>query len=137
MNMGPIVIVDDDDDDKEIIELVWKDLPYKNQLVFFRTGEQVLKFLKTEEVIPFLILCDVNIPKMDGFELKRRLLTDDSLHYQSIPFIFWSSEVSTAQIKKSYDLGGNGFFVKENKIDYVKTFLSCIMEYWIKSKTPM
>ena len=135
--MGPVVIVDDDDDDKEIIELVWRELPYKNELVFFRTGEQVLKFLNTEDVVPFLILCDVNIPKMDGFELKKRLLADDNLNYASIPFIFWSSVASNAQIKKSYDLGGNGFFVKEDKINYIKTFFSSIMEYWIKSKTPM
>jgi CheY-like chemotaxis protein len=137
MQAAPIFIVDDDEDDKEIVELIWRGLPYENQLVFFSNGEDVLKYIKTCDTNPFLILCDVNIPKMDGFELKKKLLEDKNLKYISIPFIFWSSQVSTAQIKKSYDLGGNGFFLKENKMDYIKTFLSSIMEYWIKSKTPM
>ena len=73
---------------------------------------------------------------MDGFELKAHLLEDSSLNYKSIPFVFWSSQVSKAQIQKAYDLGGNGFFVKESNFEDLKSFLHTLMEYWLKSKTP-
>jgi PleD family two-component response regulator len=73
---------------------------------------------------------------MDGFELKRRLYEDDSLFYKAIPFVFWSSEASKEQIKKSYDLGGNGFFIKESTFNAVRTSLVEIMQYWLKSKVP-
>lgn len=136
MSIRPIFIVDDDNDDKEFITTSWKELGYKNELIFFEDGDSVLKFMKEEKTIPFLILCDVNIPRMDGFELKARLLKDKTLNYMSIPFVFWSSQVSKAQIEKAYDLGGNGFFVKENSFQGLKTFLSTVMEYWLKSKTP-
>lgn len=136
MNDGPVRIVDDDEDDREFIKEVWKELNYNNELIFFSDGEAVLKHLKTNTTIPFLILCDVNITRMNGFELKKRLYEDDALFYKSIPFVFWSTQASKEQIKKSYDLGGNGFFVKESTVKGLKTSLSEIMQYWLKSKVP-
>lgn len=136
MNSEPVFIVDDDEDDLQFIKEVWKELNYENELIFFSDGEAVLKHLKTDATVPFLILCDVNIPCMDGFELKKHLYEDDLLNYKSIPFVFWSSQASKEQIKKAYDLGGNGFFVKENTLNGLKTSLAEIMQYWLKSKVP-
>jgi CheY-like chemotaxis protein len=137
MNDGPVYIADDDDDDREVIKELWKELGYKNELIFFSDGEAVLRRMKADSAVPFLILCDVNIPRMDGFELKKRIYEDDSIHYKSIPFIFWSSQASKEQIRKSYDLGGNGFFVKENTMSGLKASLTEIMQYWLKSKVPV
>jgi CheY-like chemotaxis protein len=136
MNSGAILIVDDDTDDRELLEDAWKELDLDNELIFFNTGDEVLRYLKEEKRSPFLILCDVNIPKMDGFELKAKLLQDSEVNYKSIPFVFWSSLASPAQIQKSYDLGGNGFFVKENTFDGLKQSLLHIVEYWKQSKVP-
>jgi PleD family two-component response regulator len=73
---------------------------------------------------------------MDGFELKAKLLEDAEMNYKSVPFVFWSSLASTAQIQKSYELGGNGFFIKENTFEQIKQSLIHIVEYWKKSKVP-
>jgi CheY-like chemotaxis protein len=136
MNNAPILIVDDDDDDKDILLDVWKELPFQNPLVFFSNADELLDYLKTKKVNPFLILCDVNIPKIDGFELKEKLLKNFDTNYKSIPFVFWSTEVSAAQIQKAYDLGVNGFFVKEANFEDLKQSLIDIVHYWTKSKTP-
>lgn len=100
------------------------------------TGEELLQYLTSEGIIPFLILCDVNIPKMEGFELKAKLLEDNSLNYKSIPFVFWSSKLSKKQIQKAYDLGVNGFFVKGNTFEEIQKSLLDIVNYWQKSKVP-
>lgn len=136
MNTAPIVILDDDEDDRQLLQDAWRDLGYPNPLLFLNTGEELLRYLSSGGVIPFLILCDVNIPKMDGFELKAKLLEDSSTNYKSIPFVFWSSEVSNKQIQKAYDLGVNGFFVKGNTFDEIKESLVDIVNYWQKSKVP-
>ena len=136
VNTAPIIIVDDDEDDKHLLQDAWKELGYPNPLLFLKTGEEVLHYLTAEQIIPFLILCDVNIPKMDGFELKAKLLEDSSTKYKSIPFVFWSSNVSNKQIQKAYDLGVNGFFVKDNTFDEIKQSLIDIVNYWQKSKVP-
>jgi len=136
VNTAPILIVDDDSDDRQLLREAWKELGFPNPLLFFNTGEEVLQYLSAEKIIPFLTLCDVNIPKMDGFELKAKLLEDTSMNYRSIPFVFWSSEVSKKQIQKAYDLGVNGFFVKGNTFEEIKNSLIDIVNYWQKSRVP-
>jgi CheY-like chemotaxis protein len=136
MNTGPILIVDDDTDDREFLQTAWEKLKYANPLVFLSHGEEVLHYLKSTKQKPFLILCEVNIPKMDGFQLKANIQQDSIIKYKAIPFIFWSSEVSAAQIQKAYDLGTNGFFVKEGRIADIAQSLSDIVTYWLKSKVP-
>jgi CheY-like chemotaxis protein len=136
MNEGPILIVDDDGDDREFLKEAWNELDFPNRLLFFDGGQQILDYLNSEKVAPFLIICDVNIPKMDGFELKRRILENSSMNYKSIPFVFWSSQVSKTQIERAYDLGVNGFFVKDNNFNDLKQSLIDIVKYWRKSKTP-
>ncbi|MDQ6815209.1 MAG: response regulator [Bacteroidota bacterium] len=136
MNNAPILIVDDDSDDREFLQDAWKDLEFQNPLIFFDNGEDALDYLKSEKPKPFLILCDVNIHKMDGFELKEKIRENSSVNYKSIPFIFWSSTVSAVQIQKAYDLGVNGFFVKETSFDEIKQSLISMVEYWLKSKVP-
>jgi CheY-like chemotaxis protein len=136
MSNAPIIIVDDDSDDRDFIQEAWKEMQYQNPLLFFKNGEEVLHFLTTEAVTPFLILCDVNLPKMSGFELKEKLRQLPSTRYTSIPFVFWSSVISNAQIQRAYDLGVNGIFIKDHSFAGLKQSLTDIVNYWIKSKVP-
>ena len=136
MKNGPVLIVNDDKDDRELLLDAWNDLGFTNSLIFFRTGEDVLAYLKSDKPTPFLILCDVDLSQMNGFELKRRIFEDDASYYKSIPFIFWSAGASEAQIEKSYDLGGNGFFIKETTYKGLQKSLSDIVGYWSKSVVP-
>lgn len=105
----PCIIADGDEDDNELIRDKWRELDYANTLLFFRNGHQVLEHLHGGPTVPFLILGDVNIPRMEGFDLKKKLLEEPSLNYKSIPFIFWSSQASLEQLKKAYDLAAHGF----------------------------
>lgn len=73
---------------------------------------------------------------MDGLELKKRVLEDGNLYYKSIPFVFWSTQASKEQIKRFYDLCGNGFFLKGNSVEKIKSSLAVIVEYWRNSLVP-
>jgi CheY-like chemotaxis protein len=136
MNNGPILIVDDDRDDRQFLQDAWEEVEFENPLLFFDNGKDVLEYLRSDKIKPFLIICDVNIPKMDGFELKEKILENPSVNYKSVPFVFWSTTVSKSQIQKAYDLGVNGFFVKEINFDEIKRSLIDIVKYWLRSKTP-
>ena len=136
MNDGPIFLVDSDQDDQDIVTYAWKELGYKNELQFFHSAETVLHYIETNPTVPFLIICDVNTPRMGGFELKRRILEADNMYYKSIPFVFWSTQASKEQIRKAYDLCVNGFFLKGNNMQEVKASLAAIVEYWRKSEVP-
>lgn len=137
MNTAPILIVDDDLDDQEFLQEAWKELEYANPLIFFTEPKDVLNFLRKENTVPFLIISDVNLRKMDGFEFKKTLLEDSSMNYRSIPFVFFSNTASNKQVEKAYDLGSNGFFIKGRNITEIKETFTSIIEYWQKSKVPV
>ena len=136
MNEGPVFIVDNDQDDQEFIRSVWQELKYQNELLFFQRGEAVLRYLKTNAVVPFLIISDVNLPGKDGYELKKQVLDGNALYYKSVPFVFLSDKVSNEQIKKAYDLRVNGFFIKDNTLQELKSTFAAIVQYWMRSVVP-
>jgi CheY-like chemotaxis protein len=137
MSIDPIFIVDDDVDDQDFIKTIWAELHYDNPLIFFQDSEKVLFHLKSDPTVPFIILCDINVDPMNGFELKKKIQEDPNIKYKSVPFIFWSTSASNEQVKKAYDLGGNGFFIKENRLEDLKKSFIKIVEYWFMSKVPV
>ena len=104
--------------------------------VFDFLWEQLLDYLKSDEEIPFLIISDINLHPIDGFELREKILEDESSKFKSIPFIFWSGSASEDQIKKAYDLSSHGFFIKASTFKELKEIMTDIITYWHKSEIP-
>jgi predicted O-methyltransferase YrrM len=53
---GPVVVIEDDEDDKQMLQEIFKNLNYKNKIVFFEDGNEALEYLNRTDVMPFLIL---------------------------------------------------------------------------------
>jgi len=136
MPTSPIVIVDDDRDDCDFIVEALSDLGVTNKLVCFENGLQALTYLKTTNQKTFLILSDVNMPLMNGLELKKEINKDDRLRQKSIPFVFLSTSSAVKEILTAYDLMVQGFFIKSNKLDLLKNNLKIIVDYWKTSQHP-
>lgn len=136
MNKSPIYIVDDDVDDEQLIKEAFKDLGIKNDLKFFHTGQEVLDRLKKTDEVPFLIISDVNLPKMDGFVLRQKILEESGISHKTVPFIFWSTNASQEQVKRAYDLSAHGFFLKAHKYSDLKEKIREMVSYWSDSLAP-
>jgi len=137
MDNSPVFIVDDDTDEHVIIKEIWEELGQNNQLFFFDSGMAVLQHLKDNPTNPFLIICDVNLPQMDGFELRNRISEETAIHYKGVPFVFWSTAASNEQVKRAYDIGAHGFFLKGETYKTIKHSLEVIISYWKTSKAPI
>jgi len=136
MNNNPIYIVDDDKDDEDLIREAFLELGITNELRFFSTAEGVLYELNNNETVPFVIISDINLPRMDGFQLREKVLAGASIKDKSIPFIFWSTSASEAQIKRAYDLAAHGFFLKGRTYNEMKQRIQEMIKYWSASLTP-
>lgn len=137
MNTAPIFIIDSDLDDQELLEQAWKELQYVNKIYCFKTAEDALYHLETEPAVPFLIISEMNLPKMSGFELKKHLMEHPLTHYKSIPFVFLSATISQKQIELAYDLCTNGVFIKHDTFNKLKQQLVDITKYWMESLVPV
>lgn len=85
---GPIIIIEDDLDDQEILGEVLKELEYKNKVIFFSDGEKALTYLTSTDIEPFIIFSDINMPKLNGMELRAKIHENEDLRIKSIPYLF-------------------------------------------------
>ena len=88
---GPVIIIEDDEDDQFLFEQVFLRLNFKNKVIFFSDGQDALEYLTTTAELPFLILSDINMPRLDGFALREKLHTDAALQVKCIPYLFFST----------------------------------------------
>ena len=129
-------MVDDDEEDHDIMRSACEILGAADCLKFFHDGHALLRYLKDSESAPFMILCDINMPHIDGLDLRGVIWKDPDLKRISIPFIFFSTAASPSQINQAYDLTVQGFFVKGNSMEETVRKLRLIFDYWRECKHP-
>lgn len=129
MNNRPIYLVDDDIDDNLIVNIVWQELGIENELKFFTNGNDLIDCLQNDPLIPFIIICDLNLPLLNGFQIRERLCGNSETRYKTVPFIFWFDSASPEQVKEAYDLGVHGMFIKGSSVDELKRTFTNIIEY--------
>ncbi|MCE6987829.1 response regulator [Dyadobacter sp. CY323] len=127
---GPIISIEDDADDQFLIRSVVEELNIPNKLLFFGNGLEALLFLETTKEQPFVILCDINMPVMNGLELRERIEKNDYLKRKSIPFVFLTTADNPLIIDTAYSSTIQGFFKKENSFTELKNRFRVIYEYW-------
>jgi len=136
MHKGAIWIIDDDTEDHDIIRDIFKELKLPNEIVFLPGAEATLRQLDQAKIAPFIIICDVNLPRISGFELREMLLKREGPKFHSVPFIYWSTQAPDSQVRHAYDLNAHGFFIKESNFEEWKITLTKIVDYWMRSRIP-
>jgi DNA-binding NtrC family response regulator len=133
---GPIVVIEDDADDQEILVEIFTNLDYKNPVIYFSDSEEALQFLIDTKIKPFLILSDINMPKLSGFELRQKVHTNDDLNLKCIPYLFFTTTSAQKAVVDAYSQSVQGFFVKANSIDKLESTIKKIVEYWQECEAP-
>src|ERR1041385_6276042 len=112
-----ILIVDDDRNNVELLlaALASQKFPYET-VVTYDGGEALdylfggEKFPECPDGQPMLVLLDLKMPGVDGFEVRRRVKSDGVL--KRIPVVVFSSSDREPDMVRSYDLGANAFVKK-------------------------
>lgn len=84
-----IVVIEDDVDDQDVLKNVFNKLSLGNEVIFLSNGEDALENLSSITTTPLLILSDINMPRMDGFELRSRINDHEINNLKDIPFMFF------------------------------------------------
>jgi len=131
---GPILMAEDNENDILITRRAWKKGNIRNQLHVVNDGEEVLDFLYKRNgyenaPTPLLILLDLKMPKMGGFEVIQHIKEDKDL--KSIPIIVLTSSDRTVDIGRAYKAGANSYIVKPVNFDkFIKSILE-VKNYWL------
>ena len=133
--LKPILLIEDDSVDAMTVKRAMRDLRITNDLVHAVNGEDAIKYLTDpEKEKPFLILLDLNMPKMNGVEFLRAIKTKANL--KTIPVIVFTTSKEKQDIVESFQLGAGGYMTKP--VDYIKfvDVICTVIRYWNTSELP-
>jgi CheY-like chemotaxis protein len=134
--VGPIIIIEDDLDDQDFLKEVFDKLDYENEIMFFGDGELALAYLTETDVEPFIIFSDINMPKLNGLELRAKVHENEDLRLKSIPYLFFSTVAEQSYVVDAYSKSVQGFFVKPSDFNELKDTIEAIVTYWQKCVSP-
>lgn len=134
-----VLLVEDDEDSIRMMNVAFRRFAELNKNIFLSIrvtydGEEALNLLDEMlqyKTLPKLILCDINMPKMNGFELIEKVKSRQST-ISLIPFVFLTTSNRDADILKAYEHLAAGYLKKP--VDY-ESFMALIAEtlsYWSK-----
>jgi Osmosensitive K+ channel histidine kinase len=105
-SQSAILIVDDNPQNLHILAKILQENNY--EIEFATNGEAALGWIKDRKFD--LILLDINMPGMDGFEVCRQIRSNPVM--DNIPVIFLSAETDRGSILKGFDLGAQDYVTK-------------------------
>ncbi len=128
-----ILLVEDNPGDARLIREALKDSKLPNIVHHAKDGVEALAFLQKDEPYadaprPDLILLDLNMPRMNGLELLKRIKDDPFL--RRIPVVVLTISKSEEDIISSYNLHANCFISKPVDLDQFSGILQAINDYW-------
>ena len=118
MRGNTILLVEDNRDDVELTLRAFDRSAVANVIVVARDGEEALDYLFATGayaggdlgVLPEVVLLDLNLPKIDGLGVLRRIRADPRT--RRLPIVVLTSSSEERDILSSYDLGANSFVRK-------------------------
>jgi len=133
-NSRPILLVEDDDVDALTTKRALTEINVANALVHKFDGEEALEYLSNGNARPCVILLDLNMPKMNGFEFLRIIKADENL--KKIPVIVLTTSDTDQNIIESYELGVAGYITKPVDYRQFVESMKTVDMYWTLSRLP-
>jgi DNA-binding response OmpR family regulator len=127
-NSKKILVAEDEPDIRGLISFSLRYAGYS--VVEALNGEEAVK--KALEELPDLVLLDVRMPKLSGYEVCKVLKTQDST--RDIPVIFLSARGQEAEIKRGLELGAEEYILKPFAPDEFNRRVGSILERQQRSR---
>jgi len=133
-----ILLIEDDPGDVLLIKLAFERLQVPCSIVHARDGLQALEYLngqgqyedRAKFPFPRLILLDLRMPRMDGFEFLRWLRVAPLLH--RLPVIVITSSAVSQDVTRAYRAGANSFLVKNVDSSRFDDELKQTLSFWLR-----
>jgi CheY-like chemotaxis protein len=138
-----ILVVEDNESDATLVRRAFAKGNVVNALQVVRSGEEALEYLegcdryanRDEYPLPELVLLDLNLPGMNGFEVLKWIR--DRPEFQPLRVVVLTSCEDPAEATHAYQSGANSFLVKPVDFDEFVHVTDAIQGYWLwTSKTP-
>jgi CheY-like chemotaxis protein len=131
-----ILLVDDNTQDVELTLAALSKNRLANRVVVVHDGVEALDYLYRRDAFaerpddpPGLILLDLKMPKVDGFEVLRRIKSDPAL--KTIPVVVLTSSREQYDLLRTYNLGVNAYVVKPVSFQDFSEAVQALGQFWV------
>lgn len=127
-----ILIAEDDLDDRELIQEAFVHYLPSYRLEFYGDGDDLLVYVNSlvADLLPKLIILDLNMPRMGGIETLRELKLNAEIN--KVPVVIFSTSQNNEDRIKSLELGANDFVSKPITYSGLVEAIRHIMTTWVK-----
>jgi len=126
-----ILLVDDDKIERLKFKKVCQEVDFESNIFEAKDGETALQILKASKTSFDLIISDLNMPRMDGFEFLS--FVKKNAEFKNIPFVIISTSNSKIDLDRCYKFGISGYFTKPLKYTEYSKRVTSLLEYWNKA----
>jgi two-component system response regulator len=138
-----ILLVEDNPDDQALLLRAMKKNHIANEIVIANDGVEALDYLfgrgkhsgRDMSQQPELVLLDLKLPKVSGFEVLQQLRDDERTRY--IPVVVLTSSLEDVDMVRSYDLGANSFVQKPVDFEEFVEAAANLGLYWLVLNKPV
>ena len=130
-----ILLVEDDPGDVHLALAVFRALGMEQRCAVVNDGEEAYDFLKLRgrfaqrtPGLPCLILLDLKMPRVNGFDLLHLIKADQEL--KLVPVVALTSSREEQDVERAYGLGVNGYVVKSIEFTDYRATLQTLAMYW-------
>lgn len=129
MSQHTIFVAEDDEDDQFLLRSAFASTGADCELRFFTNGEELIRQLAVTPERPTLVLLDLNMPVMDGFQTLIYLRNQEA--YKALPVLMLTTSSQREDVTKAYSLGANSFITKPNQYDDLTHAVRQLQQFWL------
>jgi two-component system response regulator len=137
-----ILIVEDSPTDEALLLRALQKSGVKNPIVSVKDGLEAIHYLfatgryemRNAEELPAVVLIDLNLPKLDGLEVLRRMRSD--YRTKLVPVVIFTSSIEEQDLINGYSLGANSYVHKPIEFSKFTKVVGQLVNYWVDLNEP-
>ena len=143
MPQSLILHVEDDPNDVLLLQHACRKAATTCNIQAVSDGDEAIAYLKGIDhfadrerfPLPHLILLDLKMPRISGFEVLSWLRDNPKLRF--IPVVVLSSSNHDSDLRRAYELGANSYLIKPVSFDSLVEIIRTIHDYWLRLNAPL
>ena len=132
-----VLLAEDDPDDVLLTQIAFEKARLANPLMVVRDGEEAISYLKGEGVfkdrdkypLPILLLLDLKMPKLNGFQVLQWIRTQPQLSRLSVAVM--TSSDPAPDVNRAYELGASSYLIKPPDAEALLALVQRLHAYWL------
>ena len=135
----PVLLAEDEEDDVFLMKRAFAEAALSNPLIAVPDGQDAIWYLaghgiysdRSRHPEPCLLLLDLNMPKVNGFEVLEWVQGQPQLQ-DNLPVIVLSSSDQEVDVRRAFELGAQEYFVKASSFDRLREMVGKIKRGWLE-----